>query len=170
MIFIYSKVTYGSKQDTLNDIIQAELLPQWFSNYRQPFLGTFDLECTEKCTEEAIGDKSTKLGVQNIVSIALASNLPNQKSSFFIRESSEPCMAYKMVQEFVIHAFKLYELYMDYLPVEIKRAIKKLEYKLKNTKTKFWKGKTKEYQQLKFLRKFATFPIYGFNSSKVNLV
>ena len=77
-------------------------------------------------------------------------------------------MAFEMVKDFVLHSFKLYELFMDYLPVEIKRAIKKLEYKLKSSKKKFWIGKTKEYQHLRFLRKFTTFPMYGFNSSKVH--
>ena len=99
--------------------------------------------------------------------MALASNLPNQESVFYLRESSEPKMVYKMVQDFLLHIFKLQELLMDYIPAEIKRAIKKIDYKLKNSKNKFWKGKTKDYQQLTLLRKFTTLPVYGFNSSKV---
>ena len=167
-ILNFFEVTYGCKQDTADEIIKSGLLPEWFSNFRQQYLGTFDLECTERISEEDIGSKTTQLGVQNIVSMALASNLPNQKSTFFLRKSSDPRMAFEMVKDFVLHSFKLYELFMDYLPVEIKRAIKKLEYKLKSSKKKFWIGKTKEYQHLRFLRKFTTFPMYGFNSSKVH--
>ena len=159
------QVKFGSKQSQLEQIIAEKLLPACFEKYRQTFLATFDLECVEKQTHEQIGEKTVKLGVQNLVSIAFASNLPNQKPIFYIRESSEPTMAYKMVEKFVLDVFKAQELLVDCLPVEFLNAIKKIEKHLKNQS--FGMKKTKSFHHLRFLKKYTQLAVYGFNSSKV---
>ena len=149
----------------LNELIETGILPSWFQNYRKTFLSTFDLECVEKLTHEQIGERTVKLGVQNLVSIAFASNLPGHEPIFYLRESSESEMAYKMVEKFVLDVFKAQELLIESLPKELLMAIKKLQ---KQTGSeKFGKAKTRAYQFLRFLRKYTQLPIYGFNSSKV---
>ena len=129
------------------------------------FLATFDLECVETQANEQIGERTVKLGVQNLVSIAFASNLPNHAPIFYLRESSEPKMAYKMVQKFILDVFKAQELLVDKIPTELKTAIRTLQKQV--TQQSFGKSKTQTYRFLRFLKKYTQLPIYGFNSSKV---
>ena len=146
-------------------MIDAGILPSWFQNYRKTFLATFDLECVERLTHEQIGERTVKLGTQNLVSMAFASNLPNHDPVFYVRESSDPVMAYKMVEKFIFDIFKAQELLMDSLPRELTSTIKQMQKEISNQK--FGKGKTRSYQFLRFLKKYTQLPLYGFNSSKV---
>lgn len=141
------------------------MLSSQFKNYRKTFLATFDLECVETLTNEQIGDRTIKLGVQTLVSLAFASNLPNHEPIFYIRDSSEPEMAYKMVQKFILDVFKAQELLVDNIPIEIKKAIKILQKAVWSQS--FSKNKTQTFRFLRFLKKYTQLPLYGFNSSKV---
>ena len=162
---ILTKVKFGSRESVLHEIIDTGMLPSHFQTYRKTFLATFDLECVETLANEQIGDRTIKLGVQNIVSIAFASNLPNHEPIFYLRDSSEPEMAYKMVQRFILDVFKAQELLVDNIPIELKKVIKTLQKAVKTQS--FSKSKTQTFRFLRFLKKYTQLPIYGFNSSKV---
>ena len=149
----------------MDEIIDNHILPSSFENYRKPFLATFDLECVEKLVHEQIGERTVKLGVQNLVSIAFATNLPNHQPVFYLRESSEVSKAYQMVEKFLFDVFKAHDLLLESLPSELKQAIKKIQEQVKNEN--FGKKKTRMYQFLRFLEKYTHLPVYGFNSSKV---
>ena len=155
----------GLKRTIIDEAIEMKLLPIYMKTFRKTSLATFDLECVEKPDEEQIGSKTIKLGVQSIVSIAFASNIQDDRPKVFIRQSSEPKMGYKMVEEFLLHVFKVHEKYIESIPDEIKSAADKLAQI--NDFGKFGKQKLKLLRVKRFFKKIYELPIYGFNSSKV---
>ena len=144
-----------------------KLLPIQMRTFRKVSLATFDLECVEKPVEEQIGTKTLKLGVQSIVSIAFASNVPDEQAKIFIRQSSEPEMGFKMVEQFLLHSFKVHKKYIESIPGDIKNAVDKLANI--NDFGKFGKQKLKLLRVKRFLKQIFELPIYGFNSSKVTI-
>ena len=165
--FVYKFIQkiLGSKHTILDEAIEMKLLPMNMRTFRKVSLATFDLECVERPDEEQIGSKTIKLGVQSIVSIAFASNIPDDQAKIFIRQSSEPKMGYKMVEEFLLHSFKVHEKYLESIPEEIKTAANKLTQI--DDFGKFGKRKLKLLRVKRFFKQIFELPMYGFNSSKV---
>ena len=149
---------YGPPADAMTLAISHGILPQSFKDYRQKYLATWDIETLESSTEDLT---SIQVAIQKIVSVGVASNLPNQSDKFFIRESSQPEDGQKLVDRFLDELFRLESCYYESIPDEIKEAkeiLREVEDEV------FSKDRTQRQVLKQFIENYFTLPIYGFNS------
>ena len=121
-----SQITFGDNQldrKTLDLIIEEKLLPESFRSYRQRFISVFDIETLE---EEPTEEKEGLIGIQKVVSVATATNVPGQKDQFFLRNSSLAKDGQELVNRFLDHLFELEQHFYRSLPGEIKGAMEEL--------------------------------------------
>jgi len=109
--------TFGDPKSMLEFGVLKGFIPAEYANYRQSMLATFDIECLET---EYLGKKE---GIdaniekrQNLVSIAVGSNIPGGKPKFFCRTSSDADAEEELVNEFVEYLEVLAEKYIQHLP------------------------------------------------------
>ena len=112
------RTTFGPASNALDMAIDAGLLPREFKDYRQRFLASWDIETLEVETDLT----SIQQAVHKVVSIAIASNLPNQTDKFFVRDSSKAEDGQKLVDDFLDEVFRLEACYNKFIPNEIKQA------------------------------------------------
>ena len=152
--------SYGQPSNNLQMAIDHGILPIHFRNFRQKYLATFDLETLEQNPESFIEGQQA---VHRVASIAMATNLPDTKNRFFIRDSSDPEDGQKMVDEFLDALFEWEEKYQEAMPDEIKEAY----FSLADVEEDVFNVNRTQKQQLKrFLKNYLQFPCYGFNSGK----
>ena len=153
------RTTFGPASNALDMAIDAGLLPSEFKDYRQKFLASWDIETLEVETDLT----SIQQAVHKVVSIAVASNLPNQTDKFFVRDSSKPEDGQKLVDDFLDEVFRLEACYNKIIPSEIKQAkeaLKEVEDQV------FSKERTQKQKLKNFFNNYFTLPVYGFNSGK----
>ena len=140
--------------------IDHGILPVHFRNFRQKYLATFDLETLEQHPESFIEGQQA---VHKVASLAIATNLPDTKNRFFMRDSSDPEDGQKMVDEFLDTLFEWEQKYQEVIPDEIKEAY----FSLADVEEDVFNVNRTQKQQLKrFLKNYLQFPCYGFNSGK----
>ena len=143
----------------LNLLVDAELLPENFRDHRQKYHTTFDIETLEEIPEI---EDSCQQAILKVVSIACASNLPNQEERCFIREST----IQDLVDRFLDHLFELEEIFHRSIPAEINSAIQSLA---DVEMQKFSENRTKKQFLKRLLNNYTTLAVYGFNSSHFDL-
>ena len=158
------KKCYGGAQSPLESAVAMELLPEKFSNFRQKYFVTWNIESLEQ--KPAIHEESIVEALQNVVSISVSSNLPVD-DQYFVRRSSEPEAATELIKNFIDHLFKLEEIFQELIPTEISEAIAKLNEMI--ISTNFSKTQLREKSILTYLKQFYTLPCYGFNSAKYDI-
>ena len=152
--------SYGQPSNNLQMAIDHGILPAHFRNFRQKYLATFDLETLEQHPESFIEGQQA---VHKVASIAIATNLPDTKNRFFMRDSSDPEDGQKMVDEFLDTLFEWEQKYQEAIPDEIKEAY----FSLADVEEDVFNVNRTQKQQLKrFLKNYLQFPCYGFNSGK----
>ena len=166
------KTTVKSKQiklgddfdsKTINLLVKAGVLPDSFIDYRQPFFATWDLETLENEPESYVDGQEALL---RLVSIGLATNIPNKSDQFFVRDSSEPTHGQQMVDKFLDALFELELEFQKSLPVEFHNARQRLKYvQLK----KFSQLRTTEQFLRRMLDNLLTFNTYAFNGGKFDM-
>ena len=97
-------------------MVDAELSPENFRNHRQKFHTIFDIETLEEAPEI---EDSCQQAILEVVSIACASNLPNQEERCVIRKSTLK----DLVNQFLDYLFELEEIFHRSIPAEINSAI-----------------------------------------------
>ena len=154
----------GDNENELVKLVKSGYLPECFLNYRQKYLITFDIETLETPTDEAVSDFTVKEATHKLASLAVASNIPGAGTKFMQRESSAPIAEQMLIDAFVEELYRLYDLFMDALPKEIKESITRLESEI--AELHFGHKKTKLQSMLKFLRQYTKLNIYAFNGGK----
>ena len=143
----------------LNLLVDEKLLPEKFRDHRQKFHATWDIETLE----ETPGiEHACQQAVLKPVSIACASNLPDQDEKCFIREST----IQDLVDRFLDHLFELEEIFHRNIPEEITEATKSLA---DVEMQKFSETRTKKQFLKRLLNNYTTLAVYGFNSSHFDL-
>ena len=149
--------TYGPSDDALSLAIDHGIIPVSFEDYRQKYLCTWDIETLEVESDLT----SIQQAIQKIVSVGVASNLPNQKDQFFIRKSSKPEDGQQVVDRFLDELFRLESCYYESIPDEIKEAkeiLREVQDEI------FSKDRTQRQVLKRFIDNYFTLPAYGFNS------
>ena len=160
---ILKQKVYGCDSDEHARI--KKLFPPGFTIPKD--VTTFDIE-----TIEAHDNSSDEI-LLNLLSIAVASTLGESK--YFVRKSSEPAAATKLVDEFMDYLYELSvkksELLPSYVHEELKKVNKQIEAaKLDRSRgvknrTRFFNLKLKKNTILKCMK----LNIYGFNSGKFDM-
>ena len=161
------QIVYGKKICYLKRLIENGYLSPDYSNYRQKYMSSFDIETFETPNYEDLGAMSPEAFLRP-VSIAMASNLPNSEDEFFCKSGDKPEDTQVMVNKWLDHLFLLAEKYVEHhVPDGILKAIRDLEKKLEFEK--FSKAKTAERAMLNHLNAYKRFSCFGFNSAKFDL-
>ena len=147
-------------------MIDLELFPESFRNYRQPLLAVFDIESLQTSIETDDMNSLVYEALQIPVSIGFDSNIPGVEQKFIVRASSDPEDGYKMVKEFVDYLRVAQDQFVKNLPIEIELAREKLSVMRKQ---RFNKSKAKLQSYDLLLKKMSQFNVFGYNSSRFDI-
>ena len=103
------------------------------------------------------------------VSIATASNIPEDQPKYFERTSSTPEAEQDLVNEFMDHLFAMHKKFAESIPVEIFESLEELDKRIKaeldKEKKKRHMSKLMDYNRFRrHLLSYSVLNIYGFNS------
>ena len=163
---MYIQKIYGKKENTLADLVDRGYLPAQFKNYIQTKKAVFDIETLEVKNQRQNEDLivgTFEEAVLRPVSIGCSNNITNE-DRFFVRQSSDPDDAPRLVHSFLDYLFELMDKYLQTLPIELSHAAEKLATELKTEK--FSKAKAEKQSFANLLQNYRTFVCYGFNSGK----
>ena len=109
------------------------------------------------------------------VSIATASNIPEDQPKYFERASSAPEAEQELVNEFMDHLFAMHRTFAENIPVEITDALETLDGLIKTELDKDKKKrdmlKLMDYNRFRrHLLSYTVLNIYGFNSGIIFFV
>ena len=147
-------------------MIDLELLPDSFRNYRQPLLAVYDIETLQTSIETDDMNSLVYEALQIPCSIGFDSNIPGVDSKFIVRASSDPEDGYRMVKEFMDHLRFAQDEFIKNLPDEVQTAQEKLSAMLKQ---RFSKSKAKLQSYDLLLKKISQFNVFGYNSSRFDI-
>ena len=171
----------------MDELIQNCWLPEEFRNYRvKQFMvydiGNFFLNYKKYwiILETLEEDKSSYLNDQGqedrmpeaylrTVSIATASNIPEDEPRYFERASSTLESEQELVNNFMDHLFAMHRKFAENIPVEIFESLEELDRRIKSEldkeKKKRHMSKLMDYNRFRrHLLSYSVLNIYGFNS------
>lgn len=160
----------GNPESLMEKCIRQGYIPSSFLSYRQKYLVCFDIECLEEKVDPSnqYGNTSQE-AKHNLVSLAMASNIPGKEDKFFIRKSSDPECEQQVISEFVKELYRLStDFITTYVPSEIKMAISNISERLENMK--FGHEKVEHEGLNRFLKGYLKLPVYGFNACKLSVL
>ena len=103
------------------------------------------------------------------VSIATASNIPDDEPKYFERSSSAPESEQELVNKFMDHLFAMHKKFAESIPVKIIESLEELDRRIKTElekeKKKRHMSKLMDYNRFRrHLLSYSVLNIYGFNS------
>ena len=117
----------GNPETMIEKCIRLGFLPESLKAFRQKYLTCFDIECLEqKLDTSTVYGNTTQEAKHNLVSLALASNIPGATDKFFVRESSAPEMEQLLIKKFVDEYFLVY--LSKYLLINVILCVYAFEY------------------------------------------
>ena len=159
---------YGDNRGDIEQLIELGYLPSEAVTYRQKYIFSFDIECliTDRDPDEnEYFQPLTWGGVHHVVSIAIASNIPDFKTKCFRRQSSNASDGVIMVNAFMDELHMLWMQLQTTIPSYILKGIDNLSDKLETLS--FNDAEKKLLIRLRNkLKSFTKLCVYGYNSGK----
>ena len=107
----------GDPESMLEYGVRKGIIPAEYANFRQKFLGVFDIECLEsEYTGKKEGLDRHIVKAQKLVSLAVGSNIPGSEPKFLCRTSSKPEAEEELIREFIDYLGQLHEELQKNLP------------------------------------------------------
>ena len=189
---------YGAENNSILDrMIELEIAPKEFRDYRNYFHSTFDIETSEQKLhpEEVVHGLSYEADLK-VLSIATGGNFENYKGACWVRKTSHAKHGVELVQNFLNELEKLYDLRQKTLPSYFEKMEEEIEARIlkvqsetpatnsaeeilnaaesesdpeisESNKTNFELSELRSFER--YLTSYRKLPVFGFNSSKFDL-
>ena len=174
---ICKEKAYGDDKNIAVEIVDDGFAPEEFKEYRDFYLGSFDIETLEEKTFLEVPENGLVAEADlRLLSIALGSNIPGFTEKCWIRKSSQPEEARTIVEKFVVACIKLRKRKLSLLPKYIFETQQKLE-KRANELADECAGKgiktspelTKILKYIRYISSLQNLSIFGFNSQRFDI-
>ena len=164
-VIVTKQRAFGDGETLLEFGVREGYVPLEYCDFQQYFFCVFDIETLESRVDgEKIGSSTTIESRQKIVSIAIASNLPNTEPIFLYRKSSEPEAEQELLDNFLSELDKIYSIYKANLPTFIEDSIEQLNNDI--GPESFSKSRTKKTLLRNHLKTYQRLPVFAFNGGK----
>ena len=164
---------YGKHESPLSVMVEDGYLPRKALDFSHKMFACFDIETLELQEDDDVDAEVKRdegLTFKNelrFCSVALGSNIPNVETKCFVRESSAPDSAEKVIDAFFAYLTEIKEKFDMLIPKYFQKAKEQLEQEMSSME--FSAERTKLFSYLRYLKTFSSLIIYGYNSSKFDI-